>query len=240
VTNSSADPRRRYLFGGLVGLLTVPLLAASSCDSSSGTNPTDAPTSAASASSAATPSAKPTATPVAARKVSGVAKTIGAGTFAGGTDIAVGLYVVTCGAGQSGNFIVSGTDSYDEILGGGSAFGGVPKIRVQISTGDQIQISGLSVVHFAPVSSPYITAHKTGILYAGTFTVGQDIGAGRYVATPGAGQSGNFIVSGNDSYDEILGDPSADGGVPNVSVTLTDGDIIDISGLSQVTLTASG
>jgi hypothetical protein len=175
---------------------------------------------------------------VAARKVTGVAKTLGAGTFAGGTDVAVGLYVVTTGAGQSGNFIVTGTDSYDEILGGASADGGVPKVRVQISTGDQIEISGLSSVHFAPVSSPYLTTHATGTLYAGTFTVGQDIGAGRYVATPGGGQSGNFIVSGNDSYDEILGGPSADGGVPNLTVSLANGDVIDISGLSQVTLTA--
>jgi hypothetical protein len=176
---------------------------------------------------------------VATRKVTGVAKTLGAGTFTGGKDVAVGLYVVTTGGGQSGNFIVTGTDSYNEILGGGSALSGVPKIRVQISTGDQIQISGLSTVHFAPVSSPFLTTHTTTTVYAGTFIVGQDMGAGRYVATPGAGQSGNFIVSGNDSYNEILGGASADGGVPNVTVTLTSGDVVDISGLSQVTMTAS-
>jgi hypothetical protein len=59
------------------------------------------------------------------------------------------------------------------------------------------------------------------------------------VATPGAGESGNFIVSGNDSYNEILGGSSSFGGVPNVTVSLSNGDIIDIAGLSQATMTAS-
>jgi hypothetical protein len=100
-----------------------------------------------------------------------------------------GLYDVTTPAGQSGNFTVSGTDSYNEILGqNGSVPGmGVPKIRVKLSASDTIQISSLSSVTFAPVTAPLITTHSLVNLYAGTFTVGQDIGAGRYVATPGAG-----------------------------------------------------
>jgi hypothetical protein len=180
---------------------------------------------------------KPAAT-VASRKITGTATTLGAGTFTGGTDVAVGLYNVTPGSGQSGNFIVTGTDEYDEILGDAGAAGGVPQVRAKISKGDQIQISGLSSVTFTPVSTPYITTHTTTNLYAGTFTVGQDIGAGRYVATPGSGQSGNFIVTGSDEYDEILGGDSSLGGVPSVTVTLSKDDVIDISGLSQVTLTA--
>jgi hypothetical protein len=178
-----------------------------------------------------------TATP-AGRQVKGTLVTLGAGTFAGGQDVAVGLYDVTTAAGQSGNFIVSGTDTYDEILGPDGIGDGVPMVRTQISSGDQIQISGLSAVTFTPVSTPFVTSHTTVNLYAGTWNVGQDIGAGRYVATPGAGQSGNFIVSGNDSYDEILGGGSDVGGVPSVSVSLTKGDVITISSLSQVVMTA--
>lgn len=190
-------------------------------------------------STASTVSATPTpAAKVAVRKVTGTAVTLGAGTFTGGKDVAVGLYNVTPGSGQSGNFIVTGTDSYDEVLGVSDGLG-VPEVRAQISTGDSIQISSLSQVTFTPVTTPFVTTQTTTILYAGTFTVGQDIAAGRYVATPGAGQSGNFIVSGNDSYDEILGGSSADGGVPSLTVNLTDGDIISISSLSQVTLTPS-
>jgi hypothetical protein len=226
---------RRYFIAGLFGLAALPLVAASSCDTSTSTS--NNPTSNNSTSAAATPTPKP-AVVVARRKVTGTAKTLGAGTFTAGRDVAVGLYVVTTGAGQSGNFMVNGTDSYNEILGA-SAYGGVPKIRVQISTGDQIQISGLSRVTFTPVSSPFLTTHATTRIYAGTFVVGQDVGAGRYVATPGAGQSGNFMVGGTDSYNEILGGPSAYGGVPSVSVSLTNGDIISISSLSQVTLTAT-
>jgi hypothetical protein len=157
---------------------------------------------------------------------------LGAGTFSAGKDVAAGLYDVTAGAGQSGNFIVHGTDSYNEILGNADGFG-VPKVRVQMSNGDSIQISGLSQVVFTPVATPLVTTHTIGTLYAGTWTVGQDIGPGRYVATPGAGQSGNFMVDA-EGVNEILGGSN---GVPNVTTNLQTGDVITISGLSQVTLT---
>lgn len=164
--------------------------------------------------------------------------TLGAGSFTGGEDVAVGLYDVTTQPGQTGNFQVGGTDSYNEILGPDGAGDGVPTVRAKISDGDQIDISILSSVTFTPVTSPLVTSHTTVNLYAGTWVVGQDIGEGRYVATPGAGQSGNFIVSGNDSYNEILGGDSTVGEVPSETVTLSNGDVIDISGLSQVTMIA--
>jgi len=189
--------------------------------------------------STTTPSTKSTTSTttskVATRKVTGTAVTLGAGTFTGGTDVAVGLYNVTTTGGQSGNFIVSGTDSYDEVLGVSDGFG-VPEIRAQISKGDSIQLSGLSTVIFTPVTTPFSTTYTTTDLFTGTFTVGQDIGAGRYVATPAAGQSGNFIVTGADNVDEILG--VSDGiGVPSVTTNLTNGDVIEISGITSVTLT---
>jgi hypothetical protein len=149
--------------------------------------------------------------------------------------VAPGLYDVTTGPGQSGNFIVNGTDTYNEILDG-SGVNGVPKIRAQISNGDQIEISGLSQVIFTPVSTPFITTQAPVTLYAGTWTVGQDLGPGRYVATPGPGQSGNFIID-SEGVNEILGsDPSAYQ-VPNVTFNVQNGDVITVSGLSQVTLT---
>lgn len=186
-----------------------------------------------------TTQAKSTPAPVPTRQVEGTATTVGAGTFTGGKDVAVGLYDVTPGAGQSGNFMVSGTDSYNEILGNAGAAGGVPKVRVQISQGDKIEISSLSSVTFTPVTTPFSTSHTTTALYTGTFTVGEDIGEGRYVATPGAGESGNFIVSGSDSYNEILGGDSSLGGVPSLTVNLSKGDTIEISSLSTVTFTPS-
>jgi len=145
----------------------------------------------------------------------------------------VGLYDVTPAPGQSGNFIVNGTDSYNEILGGSD---GVARVRAQISAGDQIQISSLSSVTFTPVTAPLLRTHTPVSLYAGTFTVGQDIGPGRYVVTPGPGQSGNFIVNGNDSYNEILGSDASSGEVPSLTVTLADGDSITISSLNGVAL----
>jgi hypothetical protein len=184
------------------------------------------------------PSGVPTPTTVPARTVKGTATTLGSGNFTGGTDVAPGLYDVTAGAGQSGNFIVQGTDSYDEVLGGDVSIGDVPEVRAQISAGDQIQISSLSQVIFTPVSTPYVTTQTPVTLYAGTWTVGQDLGPGRYVATPGTGQSGNFIIA-NENVDEILGGDPTSGDVPNVTFTVQNGDTIDISSLSQVMLNPS-
>ena len=172
----------------------------------------------------------------AGRTVQGTAVTLGAGMFIGGTEVAAGLYDVTASTGQSGNFIVHGSDTYDEILGGSGTYGGVPMVRAKISTGDHITISGLSQVTFTPVTTPYVTTHSPVTLYAGTWTVGQDVGRGRYVATAATGQSGNFIIT-KEGVDEILGGSSTYGGVPNVTFSVSNGDVIDISGLSQVELT---
>jgi hypothetical protein len=174
------------------------------------------------------------------RQVKGTAVTLGAGTFTGGTDVADGLYDVTAGAEQSGNFMVSGTDNYNEILGPNDpSLSQVPTIRVQISSGDQISISGLSSVTFTPVTTPFVTSQTTENLYSGTWVVGQDVAAGRYVVTPGSGQSGNFQTNGQSDYNEILGSDSSLDEVPSLTVTLYKGDIIAISGMSQVTLTPS-
>jgi voltage-gated potassium channel len=114
-------------------------------------------TNAAPASTAApaptTTSAPPTTAEPPGRQEEGTLVTLGAGTFTGGTDVAVGLYDVTPGVGQRGNFIVAGTYSYNEILGSNDGIGVVPMVRVTISKGDQIQISGLRTVTFTPVST---------------------------------------------------------------------------------------
>ena len=132
--------------------------------------------------------------------------------------------------------MVDGTNSYNEILGTGGGIG-VPKVRAMISAGDTIKISSLSQVSFTPVTTPLVTTHTLVTLYAGTWTVGQDIGPGRYVATPGPGQSGNFMVDAED-VNEILGTGGGIG-VANVTVNLSKGDVIDIGSLSQVTMTPS-
>jgi hypothetical protein len=178
----------------------------------------------------ATPKPTQQATPqdTAKRDVTGKYTALGAGTFQGGKDVVSGTYDVTA-PGQMGNFMVEGSDTYNEIFGQG-----VTKVRATISDGDKITLSGLDSVIFTPVTSDYITSHSKVTLYAGTFVVGQDIGAGRYVATTVPGASGNFIVS--NGTNEILGKNDF-GGVSSVSVDLADGDVITISSLSQVTMT---
>jgi hypothetical protein len=215
----------------IIIIVIFALAKAFSGSSNSPTSPSNSPSGA--GAEAAPPTSKPTPVPV--RQVSGTAVVLGAGTFTAGKEVALGLYDVTTVPGQSGNFIVSGTDSYNEILGVAEDQG-VPKVRVRLSDGDYIQISSLSKVIFTPVVAAFVTFYGAASLYAGTFTVGEDIAAGRYVAQAAAGQSGNFIVSGTDSYNEILGSSEA-GGVPNVTVTLTNGDVVELSGLSRVNFT---
>ena len=161
--------------------------------------------------------------------------TLGAGAFTGGTDVASGLYDVTTGPGESGDFIVNGTDSYKELLDS-SGSRGVTRVRVQISKGDQIQISGLAQVIFTPVSTPFVTTHSAATLYAGSWTVGQDLGPGRYVATAGAGQNGTFIITGEGVNEAMSGNPRA-GAASSVTFSVELGDVIEITGLEQVTLT---
>jgi hypothetical protein len=79
---------------------------------------------------------------------------------------------------------------------------------------------------------------RSDVTRAGAAEAGGSGWKGQMSATPGAGQSGNSIVSGTDSYNEILGGSSADGGVPSVTVSLTNGDVIQVSGMSQGTMTA--
>jgi hypothetical protein len=160
--------------------------------------------------------------------------TLGSGKFVGGTDVAAGLYDVTTGPGASGHFVVSGTDSYDEILG----TNGVPKVRVQITIGDQIEIQNLAQVTFSPVSTPFVTTQSAVNLYAGTWTVGEDLGPGRYVATPGSGQSGTFSIA-NEGVSVVLGGDPSQGQEPSATFTVAMGDVIAISGLGQVALTPS-
>ncbi|MFC6714936.1 hypothetical protein [Branchiibius cervicis] len=141
---------------------------------------------------------------------------------------------MTAAKGEQGNFFVTGTDDYNEILGGSDL--GVSKVRVKLQDGDSVQISGMRKVTFTPVTAPFVTNHAKATLYAGQFAVGEDIGAGRYKVTPGAGQSGNFFVDGGNYVNEILG--GSDGlGVPSVEVDLSEGDVITISGMDQVVFT---
>jgi len=76
-------------------------------------------------------------------------------------------------------------------------------------------------------------------LTTGQWEVGIDIAPGRYVATPATGESGNLYVDGSGwmpKVNEILGGSY---GVPSVTVTLDQGDVIDIMSVSSVTFAAA-
>ena len=76
-------------------------------------------------------------------------------------------------------------------------------------------------------------------LFSGTFTVGQDIPAGRYIIT-GDGQGNLFVYSnGLPIVNEILDDGTGmfGLGVPSVTTDLEDGHEIEISGINNVIFT---
>lgn len=222
--NRSMTNKKKIFIGvGIVLFLLVLVGSTSDSDTSKTKNQTNTTQNVTKKSEAKQP----------VREPKGTAVTIGAGSFTGGKDVASGLYDVAPGQGESGNFMVSGDDSYNEVLGASGGMG-VDKVRAKISDGDNIQISGLSSVTFTPVTSAFITSYSAVTLYSGTFTVGEDIGAGRYTVTPGQGQSGNFVVSGSSDYNEVLGGSY---GVSSISANLTKGDSITISGLEEVSFT---
>lgn len=160
---------------------------------------------------------------------------LGAGTFTVGVDVPPGRYVITPKPGESGNISASTQDdpvAIDEILG--KTLDGVPSVTATLTKGESVQISGLSQVTFTPAKTRLATTLSTG-----EWRVGLDIRPGRYVAAPASGESGNFTVYDTDGFpavDEILG--KAADGVPNVTVTLTNGEEIDISGIATVAFTA--
>jgi hypothetical protein len=71
-----------------------------------------------------------------------------------------------------------------------------------------------------------------------TYTVGQDIPKGRYVAKTTSDGSGNFVIydGSNLVVNEILSNTSVYG-IPSVTVNLKDGETIEISGINSVIFT---
>lgn len=156
-------------------------------------------------------------------------KTLGAGTFYSPDHIAEGVYDTSFTG--SGNFFITGNGGLDyNEIGGGSY--GVSKIRVYITDTAEIEIRGMKV-NFVPVQRTPLPI--TGFtLYAGFWQVGDEIPTGRYEVKPGRGESGNFFVFGKNNVNEILGGSY---GVESVTINVTDGDIVNIRGMENVTFT---
>jgi len=160
--------------------------------------------------------------------------TLGAGTFTVGEDVPPGRYVIAPQGEQSGNLTATDADGaldINEVLGDAMGMG-VPSVTDTLAEGTQIEISGLSAVTFTPAET-----EASNTLTTGDWVAGLDIEPGDYVVTPAKGQSGNFIIYdefGLPKTNEILGDAGGLG-VPDVTVSLSAGDRIEISGLGEVT-----
>src|SRR5699024_10632185 len=143
-------------------------------------------------------------------------------------------------AGESGNLFVHtrrGFGKVNELLNASGEFW-VPSVTVTLSLGDKIEIADMASVTFTPAKRKLHTTLSTGY-----WEVGLDIPPGRYKATPKSGESdesGNLFVSSRIrtvKVNEILGHKGKYE-VPSVTVTLEDGDLIQVSSLSAVKFTS--
>jgi hypothetical protein len=231
--------------GGIVVLIIIASVASSGGRNQPSTASSSAGTTASEQTSAAPLSATHSSQPSTSASLKAKTRdnssakltTLGAGSFTVGADLPPGRYVITPGAGQSGNLSASSSDdpvAINEILGDAGGLG-VPSVTSNLAKGEVVKISGLSQVTFTPADTKLLTSLTTG-----DWEVGLDIAAGRYVAAPTQGGSGNFVVydkHGLPKTNEVLGDAGGLG-VPNVTVSLDAGDRIHISGLAEVIFTA--
>lgn len=156
--------------------------------------------------------------------------TLHAGNFMVGEDIPVGRYVIT-GDGTGNLFVYdeNGLPTINEILDNSGEMG-VISITTDLEAGHEIEISGLDNVTFTPAETSF-----SNTLSAGTWQVGLDIETGRYNVTAPSGM-GNFVIynaMGLPATNEIL-DASGELGVTQITVSLEEGQEIQISGLNEV------
>lgn len=184
----------------------------------------------------------PTVTPSAlVRAPSGATTDLSAGLFTVGTDIATGIYDVTPLETGSGNF--SQTDTNGNLLDNEilttDRYAGILKLRVVLTPGDVLNISGINKVHFQPVNTSFVTTVKSVTLTSGLFMVNQDIVAGRYVVTTLQGPAGTVMTYDSNANPKVRGVLGGTSSVSGKTVDLAVGDIIKISGLNNVTFTPS-
>lgn len=113
---------------------------------------------------------------------------------------------------------------------------GISRYRIPLGEGFVINIKGMTV-NLRPAKN-VLMPYKNIALWSGYWFVGTNITEGRYTVTVSNG-SGNFIVYDKDSkviVNEILGGRI---GVEKVVVNLKNGDMINISGLSNIKFTPS-
>ncbi len=118
-TVDRANKKRHYLLPFIVLFIVIALVLVACGDQTSSSDNATTNTATLTANPTSSNTQPTQATPantVTTRKVTGKATTLGAGSFTGSKDVVDGLYNVTTTSGQSGNFVVNGTDFYNEIL----------------------------------------------------------------------------------------------------------------------------
>ena len=161
-------------------------------------------------------------------------KNLSSGEYNISTHLSAGVYDVTFNG--TGNFNVYDKDGklLTNEVGGGADIG-ISKYRAILTEGCKIKIAGMSI-NTLPVEKK-LSAYAEMSLYAGYWTVGEDVTSGRYKVSTARG-NGNFMIFGSDGMpktNEILGSS----GVKEILVNLEDNDIIQISSLNHVKFTPS-
>lgn len=155
---------------------------------------------------------------------------LGAGNFTVDEHIGSGVYDVTFTG--TGNFVVRGKDgTLGTNIIGGSSGNAVEKYRAILLEEDTIDLSSTGAI-FTPVVS-FDSKYEEQVIHSGKWVVGVGVEGGRYIARSSDGTTGNFTVYGDGGQlkvNEIVG--NTEYSVPNVTVELAIGDLINASGVN--------
>lgn len=214
-------------------LLIVVIIVVASVNSNGG--PSSPSSSVASPSSSSTPTSK-TSTPTSKTRDNSTAKavTLGAGTWTVGSDVQAGRYVIAPVSGLGNLSSTGAKDNMDinEVVDS-TGENGVKSWTGDLTSGMKVEIQGVNEMSFTPASTKLSTSVTTGV-----WTVGVDIPAGSYTATPAEStEIGNFIVyvNGLPLTNEVM-DGTGANGVKSVHASLSDGDVVSVSELGGVNL----
>lgn len=183
------------------------------------------------------------------RKAEGKTVDLTAGNFVCGTDIEPGIYDLTPSGGK-GQITVKTQDTSDTSLGcsmdtlgmiDGNDNTGISKMRLKLVKGDVIQINGVSITHFKPVTTPFVDKTPKNIsLYAGRFVPGEDIAPGKYKITAVKGSGNVYIFSKSGLMQQNIADHNTQLTSDNpkeATITLNDGEPIFVTNIEQVDFT---
>ncbi|MDR2374688.1 MAG: hypothetical protein LBD77_11490 [Bifidobacteriaceae bacterium] len=226
---------KRWWFWAILALVALAAGAAlvlSQGDEPSAPEPKPSPSlgagSAASGTGDPTAGGEPTASGGGRDNSAAVKVTLTEGSYTVGTDIQPGHYEITSDGDLTGSLrIESPTDPFkaNELLGEGEFGLGSPKYITDLATGDVVRWQGAPSITLTPAETRLMDR-----LTPGNYVVGLDVAPGAYTVKPVGEWSGNLLVYATDST--VLVNEIIDAGADDLPITLQDGQLVSVSGVT--------